>query len=142
MSLLLFHLILSAFTFDGVDVSVAAKILKWNLNRYPNGIPILCYLFIHMSTHFFFLGIFFLFGAGRLSLCRSQPEQAIKYFSQAMRAQSQYPHLHHISYWEMAISHLSLWDVKSSLSCWTKLEKEATVNEFIRADLADYLLIF
>ena len=45
-----------------------------------------------------------------------------------MRAQTQYRNLHHISYWEMAIAHLALWDVKSSLSCWTELEKEASVS--------------
>ena len=78
-----------------------------------------------------FLGVFFLFGAGRLSLCCSQPEQAIKYYSQAIRAQSQYRNLHHISYWEMAIARLSLWELKPSLSCWTELEKDATVKEFI-----------
>ena len=38
MTLLIFHLVLSAFTFDGVDISVATKVLKWNLKRYPNGI--------------------------------------------------------------------------------------------------------
>jgi len=37
MSLLIFHLVLSSFTFDGVDISVATKVLKWNLKRYPNG---------------------------------------------------------------------------------------------------------
>jgi len=37
MSLLIFHLVLSSFTFDGVDISVANKVLKWNLKRYPNG---------------------------------------------------------------------------------------------------------
>jgi hypothetical protein len=37
MALLIFHLVLSSFTFDGVDIAVASKILKWNLKRYPNG---------------------------------------------------------------------------------------------------------
>lgn len=37
MSLLLFHLVLSSFTFDGVDVKLAGRILEWNLRRYPNG---------------------------------------------------------------------------------------------------------
>lgn len=37
MALLIFHLVLSSFTFDGVNVSIAAKILDWNLKRYPNG---------------------------------------------------------------------------------------------------------
>ena len=141
MILLLFHLVLSNFTFDGVDISVASKILNWNLKRYPNGIPMLCYPCIHLNV-LLFLGVFFLFGAGRLSLCRSQPEQAIKYYSQAMRAQSQYRNLHHISTWEMAVAHLSLWDIKSSLSCWTELEKEATVSDFITPDLAHCLLFF
>jgi hypothetical protein len=37
MSLLIFHLVLSAFTFEGVDVRKAARVLEWNLKRYPNG---------------------------------------------------------------------------------------------------------
>jgi hypothetical protein len=98
-------------------------------------------LVIHyISQRTSFVGVFFLFGAGRLSLCRSQPEQAIKYYSQAMHAQSQYRNLHNISNWEMAIAHLSLWDIKSSLSCWTKLEKEAAVSEFVIPGLARDLL--
>ena len=53
------------------------------------------------------------------------------YYNQAMRAQSQYRNLHHISHWEIAVAYLCLWDIKSSLSCWTELEKDATVSEFI-----------
>lgn len=37
MGLLIFHLVLSSFTFDGVDVKFANKILKWNLKRFPQG---------------------------------------------------------------------------------------------------------
>jgi hypothetical protein len=37
MSLLIFHLVLSSFTFDGVDIAMASKDLKWNLKRYLNG---------------------------------------------------------------------------------------------------------
>jgi hypothetical protein len=45
MTLLIFHLVLSSFTFDGVDIEVASKILEWNLKRYPNGVwPISCFL--------------------------------------------------------------------------------------------------
>ena len=53
MSLVFFHLILSGFTFDGVDISVASKIVKWNLKRYPNGKPMLCY-HVRISMHFIF----------------------------------------------------------------------------------------
>ena len=37
MSLLIFHLVLSTFTFEGVDIDIADKILRWNLKRFPNG---------------------------------------------------------------------------------------------------------
>ncbi|KAL4246932.1 Inclusion body clearance protein IML2 [Abortiporus biennis] len=107
MTLLIFHLVLSSFTFDGVDIGMAQKILDYNLKRYPNG-------------------VFFLFGQGRLYLCRSQPGQAIEYYKKAMEVQNQYRNLHHISYWEMAIAYLALWDVSASLECWKHLEAEAT----------------
>lgn len=38
MTLLIFHLVLSSFTFDGVDISIAQTILDFNLERFPNGI--------------------------------------------------------------------------------------------------------
>lgn len=37
MSLVIFHLFLSGFTHDGVDVMMAQKIVDWNLKRYPEG---------------------------------------------------------------------------------------------------------
>ena len=37
MCLLIFHLVLSGITFNGVDVNMAQKVLDWNLQRYPNG---------------------------------------------------------------------------------------------------------
>lgn len=43
MSLLIFHLVLSAFTFEGVDVRKAARVLEWNLKRYPNGARVFCF---------------------------------------------------------------------------------------------------
>ncbi|KAF9034810.1 hypothetical protein BJ165DRAFT_1356068 [Panaeolus papilionaceus] len=107
MSLLIFHLVLSSFTVEGVDVGVADRVLRWNLKRFPNG-------------------IFFLFGAGRLHLTRSQPALSIKYYTRATKVQSQFPNLHHISYWEIAIARLALWELEGSLQCWRKLEKEAS----------------
>ena len=35
--LLLFHLVLSSITFDGVDTAMAQTIVDWNLKRFPNG---------------------------------------------------------------------------------------------------------
>lgn len=105
--LLIFHLVLSSFTFDGVNISMAQKILDWNLKRYPNG-------------------VFFLFGGGRLALCRSQPLKAIEFYTKAHESQSQYRNLHHISFWEIAIANFCLWDIPASLVCWRDLQAEAT----------------
>lgn len=107
MTLLNFHLVLSAYTFDGVDVGLAQRIVEWNLKRYPNG-------------------VFFLFGAGRLALVRSQPERALEYYARAIECQSQYRNLHHVSWWESAIAHLTLWNVEASKEWWNRLGAEAT----------------
>ncbi|KAI0351117.1 hypothetical protein OH77DRAFT_1430135 [Trametes cingulata] len=107
MALLIFHLVLSSFTFEGVDIQMAQKILDYHIQRYPNG-------------------VFFLFGQGRLHLCRSQPATAIEYYRKALQAQNQYRNLHQISFWEMAVANLALWDLSESLECWRRLAAEAT----------------
>ncbi len=114
MALIVFHLVLSSFTFEGVDIDMADKLIRWHAKRYPNG-------------------VFFLFGSGRLALVHSQPQEAIKYYARAIEVQSQYRTLHHISFWEMAIANLALWDIKASLACWTELEREATWSKAIYA---------
>ncbi|EJF58913.1 hypothetical protein BD309DRAFT_970426 [Dichomitus squalens] len=107
MSLLIFHLVLSSLTFEGVDIRMAQKILDYHIKRYPNG-------------------VFFLFGQGRLHLVRSQPAVALEYYRKALQAQEQYRNLHHISFWEMAITNLALWDVSASLEHWRTLAAEAS----------------
>ncbi|KAK0191720.1 hypothetical protein F5146DRAFT_929724 [Armillaria mellea] len=114
MALIVFHLVISSFTFEGVDVHMADKMIRWHAKRYPNG-------------------VFFLFASGRLALVHSQPQEAIKYYARAIEVQSQYRTLHHISFWEMAIANLALWDIKASLACWTDLEREATWSKAIYA---------
>ncbi|KAI0654599.1 hypothetical protein C8Q70DRAFT_1026823 [Cubamyces menziesii] len=107
MALLIFHLVLSSFTFEGVDIRMAQKILDYHIQRYPNG-------------------VFFLFGQGRLHLCRGQPATAIEYYRKALQAQNQYRNLHQISFWEMAVAHFALWEISESLQCWRTLAAEAT----------------
>jgi Protein of unknown function (DUF3808) len=124
MMLLIFHLVLSSFTFDGVDIAMAQKILDWNLRRYPNGKVLRIYLCL---SNLCFVGVFFLFGGGRLALCRSQPQKAIDFYTKAHKSQSQYRNLHHISFWEIAIAKFCLWDIPGSLVCWRDLQAEATV---------------
>ncbi|KAG6828152.1 hypothetical protein H0H92_009003 [Tricholoma furcatifolium] len=127
MALLIFHLVLSSFTVEGIDISVARRILDWNLVRFPNG-------------------TFFLFGAGRLALVQSQPRRAIEFYTRAMQSQSQYRNLHHISYWECALARMALWELAETLgpapeqpamsvggsaSCWRILSAEATWSKSI-----------
>ncbi|GJE96162.1 hypothetical protein PsYK624_123550 [Phanerochaete sordida] len=107
MFLIIFHLVFSGFTFEGVDMRMAEKIINYNITRYPNG-------------------VFFLFGQGRLKLCRGQPQEALAYYKRAMEVQNQYRNLHHISFWEMSIANLALWDLSASLECWRNLYAEAT----------------
>ncbi|KAI0270398.1 hypothetical protein BC834DRAFT_511339 [Gloeopeniophorella convolvens] len=114
MTLLIFHLFISSFTHDGVDVMMAQKIVDWNLERHPEG-------------------VFFLLAEGRLSLCRSQPARAIACYQKAMVVQSQYRNLHHISFWEMAVSNLALWRLEDSLKCWRSLQKESTWSKAVYA---------
>jgi Protein of unknown function (DUF3808) len=126
MTLLIFHLFLSSFSHDGVDILMAQKIVDWNLKRYPEGNVDA----FHYRLKFVYptdLGVFFLIAQGRLSLCRSQPARAIAFYQKAMSVQTQYRNLHHISFWEMASSHLALWQVEDSLKCWRSLHKESTV---------------
>ena len=95
----------------------------------------------YSPTFFFHLGVFFLFGAGRLALIRSQPHLAISYYTQAMHAQKQYRNLHYISYWEMAISYLALWDLSGSLGCWRVLEAEGNVSLLLSFHLSVWIFV-
>ncbi|KAI0032001.1 hypothetical protein K488DRAFT_50862 [Vararia minispora EC-137] len=107
LALIIFHLVLSTFTSDGVDISIAAKIIDWNLKRYPNG-------------------VFFLFGQGRVALVRSRPREAIAAYERACAAQTQYRNMHHISFWEISCAQLALWDIAASLARWRILAEEST----------------
>ncbi|PVF92998.1 hypothetical protein CPB86DRAFT_809145 [Serendipita vermifera] len=105
--LLLFHLVFSGFTYDGVDIDFAESILAWNAQRYPSG-------------------VFFLFGQGRLALFRADPALAIKHYTAGMEVvQEQFRSLQGISLWELAVSHLAMWNVSKSAECWRKLKADA-----------------
>lgn len=126
MALLLFHLVFSSLTFDGIDIDMAQKILDYHRKRYPNGVSASFTLELRELRQY--VGVFFLFGQGRLSFCRGQPAQAIEYYSRAVAAQDQYKNLHYISHWEIGVANLALWDVAASLTNWRVLAKEATVR--------------
>ena len=45
-----------------------------------------------------------------------------------MEVQDQYRNLHLISYWEIAVTNMALWDIPAALDCWKALHAEATVS--------------
>ena len=57
MALLIFHLVLSSITFEGVDINMAQKILAYHIERYPNGMWFrsvsLCARFDRRTKHTF-----------------------------------------------------------------------------------------
>ncbi len=61
MALLIFHLVLSSFTFEGVDIRMAQKILDYHIQRYPNGTyhvayhTAVCSLFLHCFCLLFYV---------------------------------------------------------------------------------------
>ncbi|KAG9126382.1 hypothetical protein FRC07_003657 [Ceratobasidium sp. 392] len=62
--LVTFHLVVSGFTREGVDVQEAENIVEWNLKQYEDS-------------------MFFLFGKGRLHVTRSRPDLAIEQYGLA-----------------------------------------------------------
>lgn len=64
-----------------------------------------------------------------MSLVRGQPVKAIECYKKAAAAQQQYRNLHLISFWEIAIANLALWDIQQSLECWEILKAEGTVSQ-------------
>ncbi|KAF9020224.1 hypothetical protein BDZ89DRAFT_1072405 [Hymenopellis radicata] len=112
MMVVTFHTLLSSISFDGIDITMADKIVRWNSQRYPNS-------------------VFILWAQGRLLVVRSQPREALVYYNKSIAAQSQYPTLYAMSYWEMAIANLALWDVSESMASWRDLERESSWSKAI-----------
>ena len=107
MVLLIFHLVFSGITYNGIDIDFAEQILEWNAKRYPSG-------------------VFFLFGQGRLALFRANPTLAIKHYTAGMEVvQEQFKSLQGISLWELAFAHLAIWDVPKGVEYWRRLKAEA-----------------
>ncbi|CAE6399149.1 unnamed protein product [Rhizoctonia solani] len=115
--LIVFHLVMSGFTREGVDVHEAENIVEWNLQHYPQS-------------------IFFLFGKGRLHVTRSQPDLAIPIYESArakINGQKGYEQLGSVMLWEMALCHLSLGRWKESAACWKQMRDTAKWSKAVYA---------
>ncbi|KAM0793711.1 hypothetical protein ACM66B_001136 [Microbotryomycetes sp. NB124-2] len=115
MTLLMHHLVIANYLpVDGVDVPTAAHILKYHLDRYPNG-------------------IFFLYFAGRLHSTETQLEKATKSFHAAIAAQREYIQLGHICYWDLGLVSLAMGDYVKGFECFNVLDKESNWSKAIYA---------
>ncbi|CAE6398681.1 unnamed protein product [Rhizoctonia solani] len=115
--LIVFHLVMSGFTREGVDVYEAENIVEWNLQHYPQS-------------------IFFLFGKGRLHVTRSRPDLAITVYEDArskINGQKGYEQLGSVMLWETALCHLSLGRWKESAECWKQMKDTAKWSKAVYA---------
>jgi hypothetical protein len=113
IALLIYFLVITSFTHTSnsskssshplPDASLTtSRILAWNSSRYPDG-------------------TFFLFGQGRESLIKARPAEAVKFYSRAVRVRGRkvvaegedegYGGLNGVSWWEIAIAKLALWEM-------------------------------
>jgi Protein of unknown function (DUF3808) len=154
MVLLMFHLVFSTITYDGIDVPFASQILAYNAERYPRG-------------------IFFLFGQGRLALFKGNPMAAIKFYMTGMEvvggkdalrglegvgfpsrgerlasklaqdadeldgeddeSEAEFKSLQGLALWELAVARTALWDIRGSVGCWRRLREEAGWSKAVYA---------
>ncbi|POY71178.1 hypothetical protein BMF94_5488 [Rhodotorula taiwanensis] len=111
--LLMYHLVIANYLpVGGVDLKTASTILRWNLERYPNG-------------------IFFLYYHGRLKSTETLLEDATKSFHRAIDAQKEYKQLGHICYWDLGLAALALGDWSHGYEYFGKLEAESNWSKAI-----------
>jgi len=154
MVLLMFHLVFSTITYNGIDVPFASQILAYNAERYPRG-------------------IFFLFGQGRLALFKGNPMAAIKFYMTGMEvvggkdalrglegvgfpspgerlsaklaqdgddfdngddeSEAEFKSLQGLALWELAVARTALWDIRGGVGCWRRLREEAGWSKAVYA---------
>ncbi|KIM24629.1 hypothetical protein M408DRAFT_331716 [Serendipita vermifera MAFF 305830] len=155
MVLLMFHLVFSTITYNGIDVPFASQALAYNAARFPRG-------------------IFFLFGQGRLALFKGDPLGAIDFYMTGMEVvggkdalrglegvglprperhskttngvdetddalsdpgsdESEFKSLQGLALWELAIARTALWDIRGSVGCWRRLREEAGWSKSVYA---------
>ncbi|CAO1622453.1 unnamed protein product [Jaminaea pallidilutea] len=113
LAILVYHLTISNYIpLTDVDFEFADKILSWNLVRYPNG-------------------IFYLYFSARLYCCQALPEKAIEYFRNAIESQREYKQLHHMCFWDLALTYLATCDYARAHECYDVLSRESNWSKAI-----------
>ncbi|KAG9041116.1 hypothetical protein FS837_012722, partial [Tulasnella sp. UAMH 9824] len=107
LTLLIFHLFISSFTYSGVDLEQARAIVNYNLTLYPEG-------------------VFFLFLKGRLHVMESRPLLAIASYTKGMDLTgADYKNLKGVAQWELGLCQSTLCDYASALPYWKAQAEEA-----------------
>ncbi|KAI8968137.1 hypothetical protein BDB01DRAFT_726650 [Pilobolus umbonatus] len=113
MALLAYHLILSKLVpISDVDDELAARILNYSLDVYPDG-------------------IFFLYFSGRQLGSLGELEEAKTQYNRAIESQEDWKQLQHLCYWELGLIHLLLMDYAEALECYTNLQRESNWSKSV-----------
>ncbi|KAG8947808.1 hypothetical protein FRC04_010294 [Tulasnella sp. 424] len=113
LTLLIFHLFISSFTYSGVDIEQARAIVNYNLTLYPEG-------------------VFFLFLKGRLHVMESRPRLAIASYEKGMDLTgADYKNLKGVAQWELGLCQLALRDFASALPYWKAQAEEANWSKAV-----------
>lgn len=113
LALLLYHLVIPySVPLPDVDLAMADRVLSWNLQRFPQG-------------------TFFLFFSALLYASQALPEKAVECFRSAIDSQREYRQLHHLCFWRLSMTYLSMGEYDSALSCYDVLSRESNWSKAI-----------
>ncbi|PKI82360.1 hypothetical protein MVES1_003511 [Malassezia vespertilionis] len=113
MAILLYHLVIADHVpMTDVDLPFADKVLSWNLKRFPNG-------------------IFFLYFSARLYMSQALPEKAIDCYRNAIETQREFKQLHHLCFWSLSLTYLSISDYDRAYECYDVLSRESNWSKAV-----------
>jgi len=122
--LLLFHAVLGGMLeLPDIDLDKATKVLKKNLDKYPNG-------------------ALFLFFDGKINQARKLLRTAIDCYNNAIKAELVWRQLHHICYWELCWNHALLLDwIPAANFAGRLFEESKWSRSFYAYEQASFLLM-
>ncbi|WFD23964.1 hypothetical protein MEQU1_002659 [Malassezia equina] len=113
IAILLYHLVIpSSVPLPDVDLSLADRVLSWNLHRFPQG-------------------TFYLFFSSLLYASQALPEKAVECFRTAIDSQHEYKQLHHLCFWRLSLTYLSMGEYDRALTCYDVLARESNWSKAI-----------
>jgi len=113
LAILLYHLVIpTSVPLPDVDLTLADRVLSWNLHRFPQG-------------------TFYLFFSSLLYGSQALPEKAIECFRTAIDSQREYKQLHHLCFWRLSLTYLGMGEYDRALACYDVLVRESNWSKAI-----------